>query len=234
MQRREFLQSTLALGAAAMLSNGELTSGHPPQDVTLPATTVTDSPPPFSLGVAPQGFPLDMSVTFNSRQGISVTLRYNEKTMSVPVVLEKRDPPLIFEVYTRPLLVRRVLSIFVNRQEVIKDSLDKQDCIFRIEATVENNTLIAEQGEQYESVIQDIFDHVDVGDVIPEKHYESIADFLTRVYNRCQNQRSQGVGEVLSGAGEVLSGTGEVLSGTGEVLSQEEVERLLNMMSNQS
>ena len=224
MQRRHFLQSTLVLGATAMLTDIGLTCGNLPQDATQLQNNNADTPPQFSLGIGPQGFPIDLSVTLESKRGISVTLRYDEKTMNAPEVLEKRIiPQNIAE--TEPALPSEdlppLISLVAYEPRLFRPYIYfKRGCHnywFPKGGIVEEGTPF---DEQYESVIQDIFDNLDVGDVIPEKHYKCIAGILARVYREwveATERRRRRLDSVLSLDDDT-------------VLSQEEVEALLMKM----
>jgi type III secretion system FlhB-like substrate exporter len=194
MQRREFLQSTLALGAAGMLiPDVEPAGGHelsPSLEITKKMETLieeemeeynrraghfkgTEEVRVFSSEIAPQSFRLDGTIILISRQGVTVALKYDAKTMIAPVVLAKGDCRL-----TKRLLETGTYEFFV------KSSLSD-----RLQPTID---LFGEQFfhlkslrwgfivEQEEFVVQDIFDNVNVGNAIPERHYECITNILER------------------------------------------------------
>ena len=160
-----------------------------------------DSPPLCSS----HNFCLDGDLVLVSRRGVSVTLRYTEKMMLAPVVLAKGEA-------TQQLM----------------DEIAKGTRHVYVNVKVPGNSPFGEMlhslrhvrcfliDEQEESVVQDLYDHLDVNNVIPEKHYGSIADMLERIALAIK---------AVADAAAIADAS---------LLSQAEVERLLNMMSTQS
>jgi len=164
MQRREFLQSTLALGAAGMLTNTELASG-------LEADQTNCS--------------FDADVVLVNEQGIAVALKYDETTMLAPVVQAKDDCLLtkrLLEVAAaKAIPLARVEGRWVNIG-LIKTEPNPSDIwgawLVKCGYVVDSMGGVGPFPEKYLPLAQDIFDNLDINDVIPEKYYEIIAVIL--------------------------------------------------------
>ena len=164
MQRREFLQSTLALGAAGMLPDIGLASGLETDQTT---------------------FSFDADVVLVNEQGIAVALKYDETTMLAPVV-QAKDGCLLTK---RLLEVAAAKAIPFVRTEgrwvnigLIKTEPNPSDIwgvwLVKWGFVVDSMGGVDPFPEKYLPLAQDIFDNLDINDVVPEKHYEIIADIM--------------------------------------------------------
>jgi type III secretion system FlhB-like substrate exporter len=173
MQRRQFLQNTLALGAAGMLPEVGLAGGQ---------------------GADQADCSFDADVILVSEQKIVIALRYDETTMIAPVVQAKGD-------------TKRILDTAAAK-EIPLAIVEGQWINFRfIETMSSPPTCQAECGDwlvklgytesfaggfgcfitradipEPPLVPEDFFDELNVGDVVPEKHYEIIAEIMRYDY----------------------------------------------------
>ena len=179
MKRRQFLRNGLVLGAAGILPNDGLASsllGNLPQDA-----------PPLQSNDADQtNSSFDADFILVSEQRIGMALKFDANTMIAPVVLAKENCQLS----------RRLLDAAAAKN-IYYAAVDERCVNIGLIKAVSNpsgvrDAWLAEQGYEVEMwghtyysepVVQDIFDDLDAGDVVPEKHYEFIADTLSHVHH---------------------------------------------------
>ena len=165
MQRRDFLQGTLALGAAAMLPDSGLASG-----LETNQTTFSFDADVIPLD-SPYNFRLDGEVVLVSKRGVTVALRYDNETMIAPIVLAKGDATqqLLGKFAKGKYNPRVFVNVKMPGNSPFSETLHR---LKRVRCFLCN--------EWDEIVVQDLYANLNVGDAIPEKHYQYVAYILER------------------------------------------------------
>jgi len=173
MQRRDFLQSTLALGATGMLSR----VGHTSDFLdNLPQNDDADCPLLFRQGAARKNFRFDENVILIWRQEVAIAVKYDKKTMSAPEVQAKGDgwfaEPLLKRAIAKDIpivLVSKEFAVILKHKEKIVKEIPHD--------------------EHEASIVEDLFDNLDVYDVIPKKHCTYIAKIVASAH--CLKKQEQ-------------------------------------------
>ena len=201
MQRRQFLHNALALGAAGMLPNIGLANGflgNLLQDVTPLHSNDANQAVDDEIWINKRGGELltqeeverliDMlylcpDLILVSEQKTVVALRYDEKTMIAPVVTTKDVSEwLLHKAVANDVPFASVEGQWVNF-EFIKEmskplvsQIERHDWLGKL--GYEATTMGHAGPQDVSSVIQDIYDNLDIDDVIPERHYTIIAETM--------------------------------------------------------
>ena len=214
MKRRQFLRNTLALGAAGLLPN----TGHASSvsgNLLLDAVPLqSDDTNRVLVSECRQGagefltqeeverrllnmlcaFPADVILINEQREAVS--LQYDEKTMTAPVILAKGNAeqflneaaasniPLAIvggKFWIRFVFIKTMPTPPACQAKCYDDWLIKLGYTPLPVGNIYNTKGIAKGS--FTQGVQDIFDTLDVDDVIPEKHYELIAEVLNNAYH---------------------------------------------------